>query len=180
MKTIICRQCGAKAQGTARKQFCDETCRIAFHNEKAKMARKAADPLDFSEGLPKNSGRHARNKGARVEREVCKVIEKVTGDEVSRILGQARDGGFDVEWGPFGMEVKARETLSIPAWQRQVVAAVGDTGLVPSIVWRRSGEKFWIALPFEAFLEIFQMLRKAAELGVELNGGQRRPEETKG
>lgn len=171
MRTITCKHCGEKCEGTARKQFCDEICRIAFHNEKAKMARKAADPLDFTNGLPKSSGRTARNKGARVEREVCKVIEQRTGDEVSRILGQARDGGFDVQWGPFGIEVKARETISMPAWQKQVVEAVGDSGLIPGVVWRRSGEKFWIALPFEAFLDVFQMLRKAAEAGVKGNGG---------
>lgn len=134
------------------------------------MAAKGRDPLDFENGIPR-SGRTARNKGARVERELCKVIEARTGDEVARILGQARDGGFDVQWGPFGIEVKARETIAMPAWQKQVVAAVEGTGLIPAIAWKRSGEKFWIALPFEAFLDVFHMLRKAAELGVKGDGG---------
>lgn len=165
-----CRYCGAEGEGTRRRLFCDTACRCAY-NRKLAMAKKSGDPLDFTDGLPKSSGRAARNKGARVEREACKVIEQHTGDEVSRILGQARDGGFDVQWGPFGIEVKARETVSMPAWQKQVVEAVGDSGLIPSVVWRRSGEKFWIALPFEAFLDVFQMLRKAAEAGVKGNGG---------
>lgn len=168
--TYACRYCGTEGEGTRRRLFCDSACRGAYYRGKT-MAKKGSDPLDFSEGLPKSSGRTARNKGARVEREVCKVIEQRTGDEVSRILGQARDGGFDVQWGPFGIEVKARETISMPAWQKQVVEAVGDSGLIPGVVWRRSGEKFWIALPFEAFLDVFQTLRKAAEAGVKGNGG---------
>lgn len=168
---FVCAHCGEKGTGTARKRFCDEICRHRFKSKRVYMAKKARDPLDFENGLPKSSGRTARNKGARVEREVCKVIEQKTGDEVSRILGQARDGGFDVEWGPFGIEVKARETVAMPAWQKQVVAAVGDSGQIPAVVWRRSGEKFWIALPFEQFLEVFQMLREAAEAGVKGNGG---------
>lgn len=135
------------------------------------MARKGGDPLDFENGLPKSSGRTARNKGARVEREACKLIEAVTGDDVSRILGQARDGGFDAQWGPFGIEIKARETVAMPAWQKQVEAAVEGTGLIPAVAWRRSGEKFWIALPFEAFLQVFDTLRKAAEAGVKGHGG---------
>lgn len=169
--TFTCEYCGTEGDGTRRRRFCDHVCRSAFNNRKIAMSKKNADPLDFTNGLPKSSGRTARNKGARVEREVCKVIEQKTGDEVSRILGQARDGGFDVEWGPFGIEVKARETVAMPAWQKQVVAAVGDSGQIPAVVWRRSGEKFWIALPFEQFLEVFQMLREAAEAGVKGNGG---------
>lgn len=132
------------------------------------MARKQADPLDFENGLPASGtgGRFARNKGARVEREVCQVIERRTGDVTSRILGQARDGGLDVKWGPFGIEVKARETVAMPAWQKQVMAAVEGSDMIPAVVWRRKGEKLWIALPFEEFLDVFNALRRAAEAGL--------------
>lgn len=171
MVNFTCEYCGTEGVGTRRKRFCGNVCRCAFKNRRYEMARKGLDPLDFSNGLPKNSGRAARNKGARVERECCKVIEAVTGDEVSRILGQARDGGFDVQWGPFGIEVKARETVAMPAWQKQVVEAVGESGLIPAVCWRRSGEKFWIALPFESFLAVFHALRLAAEAGVKGDGG---------
>lgn len=168
MQLIECQFCHEVKMLRSGSTYCSNKCRWDAANERKAMARKQADPLDFENGLPSSGtgGRFARNKGARVEREVCQVIERTTGDAVSRILGQARDGGLDVKWGPFGIEVKARETVAMPAWQKQVSAAVEGSDMIPAVVWRRKGEKFWVALPFEEFLSVFDQLRRAAEAGL--------------
>lgn len=165
----VCDFCHVASMMRENAKYCSDKCRYDAANERTTMARKALDPLDFENGLPLSGrgGRFARTKGARVEREVCQVIERKTGDEVSRILGQARDGGLDVKWGPFGIEVKARETVAMPAWQTQVMAAVKGSDMIPAVVWRRKNERFWIALPFEEFLEVFNTLRHAAQAGVD-------------
>lgn len=123
----------------------------------ATLAPEAADKPKGKVG-----GRYAKRKGERGEREVCEIITRVTGEPSKRKLGQAREGGGDVDWGPFLLEVKARSTVAMPAWQQQVCAAVEGTGQVPAVVWRRNGEKFWIAVPFEEFVSIFNTLRLAA------------------
>lgn len=123
----------------------------------ATLAPEAADKPKGKAG-----GRYAKQKGERGEREVCALITKVTGEPSKRKLGQAREGGGDVDWGPFLLEVKARQTVAMPAWQEQVRAAVEGTDQVPAVVWRRKGEEFWIAVPFEQFLTIFNTLRLAA------------------
>lgn len=110
----------------------------------------------------KVGGRYAKQKGERGEREVCGIITRLTGEPSKRKLGQAREGGGDVDWGPFLLEVKARQTVSMPAWQEQVRIAANESGQVPAVVWRRKGEEFWIALPFEEFISIFNSLRLAA------------------
>lgn len=115
------------------------------------------------------SGRGARAKGARGEREVCHLIAGITGDDVSRNIGQSRDGGHDVDWGPFAIEVKTQQLVSMPAWQRQVLRSVEGTDKVPTVAWRRKGEDWWIALPMAKFIEIFHVLRMAAMASVEKN-----------
>lgn len=170
-----CPVCGISLEGMdARAKFCCKEHRWIHHRRAAyDMAKKSRMDPDILAALPpeepkvrKVGGTYAKNKGARVEREVCDILTAKTGTKVTRILGQARDGGADVAWGPFTIEVKARETVAMPAWQAQVMAAVDGTDQIPAIVWRRKNEKFWIALPFETFVDLFEMLRKAAELGV--------------
>jgi hypothetical protein len=133
---------------------------------KRQQAMKEIDAVLAPEAADKPQGKagglYAKRKGERVEREVCAVIARLTGEETKRKLGQAREGGGDVDWGPFLLEVKARETVSMPAWQKQVTEAVEGTGQVPAVVWKRKREEFWIALPFEEFISIFNTLRLAA------------------
>lgn len=108
-------------------------------------------------------GKANRAKGARVEREVCHLIQQITGEEVRRNLSQTRDAGGDVLWGPFYLEVKYQAKINMPEWQRQAVqSAVQDgSGLVPAVVYRRANEQFWISLPFETFVALFDAMRKA-------------------
>lgn len=124
-------------------------------------------PKDMDEGPRRLTGRGARTKGAKGERDVCHLISAVTGEIVNRNIGQSRDGGHDIDWGPFAIEVKSQQSVSMPAWQAQVMKSVAGTDAVPSVAWRRKGEEFWIALPMQQFVEIFNMLRLAAEQGLQ-------------
>lgn len=166
----VCEECGqpfAAQRRTAK--FCSHKCRCDAFNEytmkrKAAMADINAVLEPDAEGKPKGKagGLYAKRKGERAEREVCAIITQLTGEPSKRKLGQAREGGGDVDWGPFLLEVKARQTVSMPAWQDQVRIAARESGQVPAVVWRRRGEEFWIALPFEEFISIFNALRLAA------------------
>jgi len=112
------------------------------------------------------SGAGVRRKGARGENEVCKILTRIVGTKHVRNLDQTREGGGDVAWGPFLLEVKTTETVSMPAWQRQAIASAEKGGDIPAVVWRRKGEKWWLAMPFEEFVTIFETLRLGAEAGV--------------
>jgi hypothetical protein len=46
---------------------------------------------------------------------------------------------------------------------------VSGTDKVPTVAWRRKGEEWWIALPMVKFIEIFDLLRKAAEASLKQN-----------
>lgn len=165
-----CAFCGVLFDGRvtalyccAKHRWCDNRKRAYAMSKKNSMDPAILASLPPEEPKAKKvGGAYAKNKGARVEREVCDILTRLTGNKTTRILGQARDGGADVAWGPFTIEVKARETVSMPAWQAQVLAAVSGTDEIPCVVWRRKSEKFWIALPFETFIETFEALRKAA------------------
>jgi hypothetical protein len=167
----VCKWCGTPfiAQ-RARGIFCTPACRLANHMQGIKDMTGFDDiPKEMPEKSGGVSGRGARAKGARGEREVCQLIAGITGDDVSRNIGQSRDGGHDVDWGPFAIEVKSQQTVSMPAWQSQVIRSVKGTDKIPTVAWRRKSEEWWIALPMSKFIEIFDMLRRAAEAGLKQN-----------
>lgn len=167
----ICQECEQPFQSVAKKAiFCGEQCRWTHHNRARKDMTAYGDvQKDMPTGKRRVTGRGARAKGAKAERDVCHLIEGLTGDVVARNLEQSRDGGHDVDWGPFAIEVKSQQTVAMPAWQNQVIKSVEGTGKVPSVAWRRRGEEFWIALPMQQFVEIFNTLRRAAEAGMKKN-----------
>jgi Holliday junction resolvase len=68
------------------------------------------------------TGRMARNKGARGENELSKILTDELGFEVKRKLGQARDGGDDIQIGKYRIEVKRREALRLDDWCQQIEA----------------------------------------------------------
>jgi hypothetical protein len=110
-------------------------------------------------------GKSARLKGAGGEREVCDILTRIVGEKHSRILGQARDAGADVRYGPFLLEVKRQARLKMSEWQQQVKVAADAAGVLPGIVWRRDGEKWWVAVEFEQFVTIFEALRQGGSHG---------------
>jgi len=108
-------------------------------------------------------GRGKRRKGAVGERELAGILSEQLGFEVKRKLGQARDGGYDIEIGRFCIEVKRQERLAIEDWCKQVEAAVttqittvsridseGDfEPPVPVVVFRRSGQPWRAVVPLD-------------------------------
>ena len=80
-------------------------------------------------------GKLQRTKGATYEREVAKLLTDALALKFERVLGQARDGGGDVQAEGSGLmvECKRRKTLKgLYAWMEQArVSAFSE--LVPKI-----------------------------------------------
>ena len=100
-------------------------------------------------------GRASRNKGAVAERELAAILSDELGRVIKRKLGQARDGGDDIQIGRFRIEAKRRETLALPAWSRQIEAACsGDD--VPVIAYRQNGQPWRVVLLLTDFLPLLR------------------------
>ena len=107
------------------------------------------------------NGRGKRAKGANGERELAKILSDELGFVVKRKLGQARDGGHDIEIGRFCIEVKRQERLAIEDWCKQVelsvttssqIDAEGSVGSpVPVVIFRRSGQPWRAVVPLDWF-----------------------------
>lgn len=80
-----------------------------------------------------------RTKGATYEREVCGDLFQELGVRVSRNLGQARDGGNDIDVGAFRLECKRRARIGVEEWLRQCEKACAKDGHVPVVVMRGDG-----------------------------------------
>lgn len=168
---LVCKEptCGKTFESSTKrnKMYCSDECRFTFNNRaRSDLSAYGDITTEMEEGPKRLTGRGSRAKGAKGERDVCHLISAITGEIVNRNIGQSRDGGHDIDWGPFALEVKSQQTVTMPAWQTQVRKSVEGTDLVPSVVWRRKAEEFWIALPMKDFVEIFNTLRLAAEAGI--------------
>ena len=65
-------------------------------------------------------GKSQRTKGAGFEREVCDVFSAALGQKFKRNIGQARDGGNDIDVGPLVVECKRRKSLkTVEGWLEQ-------------------------------------------------------------
>lgn len=75
-------------------------------------------------------GKMQRNKGASFERDVCKAFSvalRPGGPEFKRNIGQARDGGNDIDVGCLVVEVKIRKTLgTVYGWLQQAIVALAS------------------------------------------------------
>jgi hypothetical protein len=97
----------------------------------------------------------AKAKGSGGELEVCKMLTQWAKEEgftlvAERNLEQVRPGGADISFTPdigIEVEVKRCETLSLPAWWRQVSKAATDSGKVPILIYRQN-RKPWKARMF--------------------------------
>ena len=87
------------------------------------------------------TGRMSRNKGARGENELAALLTDELGTVVKRKLGQAREGGDDLQLGKYRFEIKRRETLAIMSWVRQIEACVEDWE-VPVVAFRQSQQEW--------------------------------------
>ena len=98
------------------------------------------------------TGKSSRNKGAAGEREFASLLTDALGFVVKRKLGQARDGGDDVQVGKYRIEVKRREALRLDEWCKQIEQATGP-GQVPVVAYRRNGQPWRVVVPLEWFIE---------------------------
>ena len=78
-------------------------------------------------------GKSQRDKGARLERDIAKALAAYFGIKATRRLGQARDGGEDLDIDiPFTIEIKARaEAPAAQKFLEQAQAAALDTARMP-------------------------------------------------
>lgn len=118
-------------------------------------------------------GKSQRTKGASYEREVCAAINEALSLDVKRNIGQARDGGNDIDCGPLVIECKRRKTLkTIRDWFDQARAACvrtierkaldGDfSPSFPVIVCREDNGESLVLITLQHFL----MLAKPAIVG---------------
>lgn len=93
------------------------------------------------------TGRRSRNKGARGEREVLKLLGEELGISLTRNLEQSRAGGGDcLVIRGWCLEIKRQEALSRPSWWRQAVDQAARVGQEPMLLFRRSREPWtaWI------------------------------------
>ncbi len=93
-------------------------------------------------------GKSQRNKGAGYEREVCGLLNATFGTEVSRVLGQARDGGGDIHLGNFLIECKRRKAMkTLYGWMAQATKSAHESGLpIPVVMLRADGENTLVVI----------------------------------
>jgi hypothetical protein len=101
-------------------------------------------------------GKMQRNKGSQFEREVCDLFTSALNPDepFKRNIGQARDGGNDIDVGPLVVECKRRKTLgTVYGWLQQAIEAVRGralqrypktdnhfTPMIPIVVARQDGD----------------------------------------
>lgn len=98
------------------------------------------------------SGAKSRNKGARGEREICRMLADNLGGEYNRLLKQYQQSQLaDIEQlvGPYSIEVKNCATLNMKAWWKQTLEAADKRGAVPCLAYKitRAGWRFVVPLP---------------------------------
>ena len=101
------------------------------------------------------TGRMARNKGAAGERELATILSDALGTAIKRKLGQARDGGDDIQVGKYRIEVKRREALRLDEWCQQIEQAC-EPGETPVVVYRRNGQPWRAVVPLETLIRLLR------------------------
>ncbi len=96
------------------------------------------------------AGRKSRDKGARGEVEIVKLL-KECGWPARRNFASGGQGGSDIVGGPAGtcIEVKWQEHISIWACLAQCEAAAGPSEL-PVLAFRRNHSGWYAAIPLDA------------------------------
>jgi hypothetical protein len=111
-------------------------------------------------------GRHSRNKGAGAERELATLLTEALGVEIKRKLGQAREGGDDMQVGKFRIEAKRHENLAVMQWVRQIEACCAEHH-VPLVVFRQSNQEWRCVIRLK---DLMPMMRTALERSTKPDG----------
>lgn len=97
-------------------------------------------------------GAWQRRKGAAGEREFAKLLSDWLGVPVKRILGQARDGGHDIQARGCKFEVKRRKRIAMLRWFEQVERSAGDSA--PVVAMREDNGEWFVTLRADKFIEL--------------------------
>lgn len=95
-------------------------------------------------------GKASRDKGARGELIVCKMLRDNLGGDYSRNLKQyqqSQEGDIGQLVGPYLLEVKNCKDLAIPAWWRQTVAAAQKVGAEPCLAYNAGAGRWKFVVP---------------------------------
>ena len=97
----------------------------------------------------------AKDRGASYEREVCKALSDALGSKVTRVLGQARDGGSDIDLGAFMIECKRRRKIAIYEWMEQAkVSSKGEK--MPVVICRGDGKESLVIFRLDDAIKLMQ------------------------
>lgn len=103
-------------------------------------------------------GKGQRVKGSVFEREVAAAFGAALGSTIKRHLGQARDGGEDIDAGKWVVECKRRKNYkTLEGYLNQVKHAIRKRdfgGGKPVVVMRADNGEAMALLPFSDFLEL--------------------------
>jgi hypothetical protein len=73
---------------------------------------------------------------------------------------------------PFGVECKAQETISLPAWWKQCENNASKEGLIPLLVFKRNREEPLAVLRWTDLLALLQQDHRWQNLAEGLCGGK--------
>lgn len=94
-----------------------------------------------------------RRKGANGENELAHILSDHLGMVVKRTLGQARDGGHDIQTGRFKWEVKRRAKIAVYDFMEQVEEACQEAqNETPIVAMRADGKRWLVMMRLEDFL----------------------------
>lgn len=95
------------------------------------------------------SGAKSRRKGSSAELQFAAMATEALGEKFQRKLGQARDGGGDIDIGPFLVEVKAQFVIREREWWKQACASAKAAGKLPALAYKlhRQGWRVVVPLP---------------------------------
>lgn len=98
------------------------------------------------------TGAFSRNKGARGERELCRMFADNLGGTYCRNLKQyqqSQEGDIEQLVGPYLVESKNHATLNLKAWWKQTIDAADKRGAMPCLAYKitRAGWRFVIPQP---------------------------------
>lgn len=104
-------------------------------------------------------GKMSREKGKRGEREVALLLKSLgyPARRTAQNCGKSGDAADVVGVDGLHLEVKRCEQIRLDEWIRQAERDSTDTGNIPVVVFRKSGEPWRVVLPA---IDFFQMYRE--------------------
>jgi Holliday junction resolvase len=114
-------------------------------------------------------GRGKRNKGATGERELAALLSDALGRVVKRNLGQAREGGCDINIQHWNIECKRQEKIKIYDWMQQAKESCA-AGQSPVVAFRKNGKDWLVTMTLNDWIGL---VRECLESDSENVGKQR-------